>query len=82
MGSYQKIQKTISNRAYIVDFVCLSQKLIIALDGSQHLEQIVYDTERTKYFEHFGFRVLRFWNNEVFNQLPSVLVAISNKVLF
>ena len=67
---------------YIVDFVCLNQKLIIELDGSQHLEQVIYDAERTNYLEHFGFRVLRFWNNEVFEQLPSVLVSIANKVLF
>lgn len=67
---------------YIVDFICLNQKLIIELDGSQHLEQIAYDTERTQHMEHFGFRVLRFWNNDVFNQLSSVLVTISNKILF
>jgi adenine-specific DNA-methyltransferase len=66
---------------YILDFVCLSQKLIIELDGSQHLEQILYDTERTQYLEHFGFHVLRFWNHEVFHQFPSVLLRISNKVL-
>ena len=67
---------------YIVDFVCLNQKLMIELDGRQHLEQIVYDTERTQYLEHFGFRVLRFWNHDVFHQLPSVLVTISNNILF
>jgi crossover junction endodeoxyribonuclease RuvC len=67
---------------YIVDFVCLSQKLIIELDGSQHLDQIVYDAERTQYFEHFGFCVLRFWNNEVFQQLPSVLLKIDNQLKY
>ncbi|MCH9757036.1 MAG: endonuclease domain-containing protein [Gammaproteobacteria bacterium] len=65
---------------YIVDFVCLNKKLIIELDGSQHLEQIDYDAERTRYLMHFNFRVLRFWNNEVFNQFPSVLERIFNEI--
>ena len=65
---------------YIVDFVCLNKKLIIELDGSQHLKQVAYDTERTEYLEYLGFRVLRFWNNEVLNQLPSVLRMIWDNV--
>jgi very-short-patch-repair endonuclease len=83
-----QIQETISNKRqypigpYIVDFICLSQKLIIELDGSQHLDPIIYDAERTQYLEDFGFRVLRFWNNEVFQQLPSVLLKIDNQLKY
>lgn len=62
--------------AYIVDFICISEKLIIELDGGQHAEQIEYDTRRTLYLQQLGFRVLRFWNNEVFEQLESVLEQI------
>jgi very-short-patch-repair endonuclease len=54
------------------------KKLIIELDGSQHLEQKEYDEERTKYLELRGYRVLRFWNNDVMNNTETVLQAIWN----
>ena len=62
---------------YIIDFACLSHKLVIELDGSQHLRQVSYDKQRTEYIEHFGFQVIRFWNNEVRLQLDVVLEKIS-----
>jgi very-short-patch-repair endonuclease len=49
---------------FIVDFVCLSEKLIVELDGGQHAEQITADSERTAWLEGRGYRVLRFWNND------------------
>ncbi|HEX7234697.1 MAG TPA: DUF559 domain-containing protein [Nitrosospira sp.] len=52
------------------------KKLIIELDGSQHLEQQEYDEERTKYLEARGYRVLRFWNNDVMNNIDAVLKVI------
>jgi very-short-patch-repair endonuclease len=58
------------------------KKLIIELDGSQHVEQAEYDEERTTYFEARGYRVLpqgddvRFWNNNVMNDIESVLKVI------
>jgi very-short-patch-repair endonuclease len=61
---------------YIVDFVCLKQKLIIELDGGQHLEQQQYDDERTAFLQSKGYRVLRFWNNDVLNDLNGVMSAI------
>jgi very-short-patch-repair endonuclease len=61
---------------YIADFCAPRRKLIVELDGSQHLEQGEYDTERTAYFESKGYRVLRFWNNDVSNNLESVLTVI------
>ena len=59
-----------------VDFVCLSHKLVIELDGGQHAEQLEYDNKRTEYLEHFGFRVLRFWNSDVFCQFDALLEQI------
>jgi len=61
---------------YIADFCAPRRKLIVELDGSQHLEQDEYDTERTAFFESKGYRVLRFWNNDVTNNLESVLTVI------
>ncbi len=61
---------------FIADFCAPRRKLIVELDGSQHLEQDEYDTERTAYFESKGYRVIRFWNNDVTNNLKSVLTVI------
>jgi len=61
---------------YIVDFVCLDKKLIIELDGSQHLENTMYDNKRTAYLQALGYRVLRFWNNNIFDQLDAILETI------
>jgi very-short-patch-repair endonuclease len=50
---------------YIVDFVCLPARLIIEVDGGQHADHVERDTMRTAWLESQGFRVIRFWNNEV-----------------
>ena len=52
--------------------------MIIELDGSQHIEQQAYDEERTKFLEARGYRVLRFWNHDVMNNIDSVLQVIWN----
>ncbi|MFH1908225.1 MAG: DUF559 domain-containing protein [Chloroflexota bacterium] len=61
---------------FIPDFVSIKRKLIIELDGSQHLEQAEYDVERTKYFESQGYKVIRFWNNQVMNDINRVIRVI------
>ena len=61
---------------YIVDFCAPRRKLIIELDGSQHLEQQEYDADRTKYLETRGYRILRFWNNDVMQDMETVLKVI------
>ena len=63
---------------YILNFACLDRKLAIELDGSQHADRGVYDAERTKYVEKAGFGVLRFWNNEVFDNIEGVVEVIQN----
>jgi very-short-patch-repair endonuclease len=57
---------------YIVDFVCFERKLIIELNGSQHAEEVAYDLERSAWLEEQGFRILRFWDNQVFNETDGV----------
>jgi very-short-patch-repair endonuclease len=61
---------------YIADFCAPRRKLILELDGSQHLERQAYDAERTRFLESRGCRVLRFWNREVMNDIQGVLAAI------
>lgn len=61
---------------YIVDFCAVKARLIIELDGSQHLEQEEYDHERTEYLEAQGYKVIRFWNNQVMNDISGVILAI------
>ena len=61
---------------YIVDFVCFEQKIIIELDGGQHQEQIEKDQKRDQFFQNQGYKVLRFWDNEVFQNINGVLEVI------
>ena len=61
---------------YILDFVCLDRKVVIEVDGSQHFELADEDAFRTKLLAKAGFRVMRFWNNEVMNEFESVKEAI------
>ncbi|MEF2279836.1 endonuclease domain-containing protein [Deinococcus sp. YIM 134068] len=60
---------------YVADFVCYERALVIELDGSQHLNSQT-DQERDADMAEYGFQTLRFWNNEVRNNLPGVLHRI------
>jgi len=62
---------------YIVDFVCIETKLIIELDGGQHAIQQQADAQRTEYLEKFGYRVMRFWNQQIFAELDVVKEEIA-----
>ncbi|MBR6963391.1 MAG: endonuclease domain-containing protein [Prevotella sp.] len=68
---------------YIADFVCLSSKLIIELDGSHHQlpQQQCSDQKRTEWLESKGYRVIRFTNNELFNNMDIVLETIKEYIL-
>jgi len=59
---------------YVADFYCEACKLVVELDGSQHDEQV--DRNRTRFLEAKGLRVLRFWDNEVLQQIDAVLEVI------
>lgn len=63
---------------YIADFVCHDPKLVVELDGGQHGqdEHLEDDAVRTEWFEAKGFKVLRFWNNDVIQTTNSVLEMI------
>ena len=63
---------------YIVDFICREKRLIIELDGGQHNEpnNIEYDNERTEFLKSKGYKVIRFWNNDVDNNIEGVFEVI------
>ena len=64
---------------YIADFACIEQMLVIELDGGQHQEQLAYDEQRTDFLRSQGWQVLRFWNNDVLNNIDGVLTTIIEK---
>jgi very-short-patch-repair endonuclease len=64
---------------YIVDFVCLEAKLVIEVDGGQHLDIAQQDAQRTAELERAGFRVPRVWNDEVLTQFDAVCDRIWNE---
>jgi len=61
---------------YICDFACLEAAIVVELDGSQHVEQSGYDERRDAFLRSQGFRVLRFWNNDVLVQINVILETI------
>ncbi|HXE29726.1 MAG TPA: DUF559 domain-containing protein [Stellaceae bacterium] len=67
-------QHPIGNR--IADFACPEKKLVIELDGSQHANELAADDKRTAELAAHGYRVIRFWNNDVTENLVSVLDTI------
>ena len=66
---------------YIVDFASHDLKIVIEIDGGQHATQHVQDAMRTKFLESEGYRVLRFWNNEVLGNIDGVLEVIQSACL-
>ena len=73
-----KFKRQVPFGKYIADFLCESKKLIIEIDGGQHNEEenILYDKERTAFFEKEGYRVIRFWNNEIDGNIEGVYLKL------
>ena len=65
---------------YIADFVCFEHKIIIELDGSQHFDNTDYDNERTKFINNAGYKLIRIWNNDIFENIEGVLEYIKNSL--
>ena len=65
---------------YIVDFFCPESKLVVELDGGQHASQIQADQRRTDFLAKAGYRVLRFWDNEVLSETEAVMQKIMNEL--
>jgi very-short-patch-repair endonuclease len=71
-----KFRRQHSFAPYIVDFVCIEKLLIVELDGGQHAIAVEADERRTKLLEQKGFRVIRFWNNQILGDTEAVLERI------
>jgi len=64
---------------FIVDFVCKSAMLVVEVDGGQHNESS-YDAQRDAALRELGYKILRFWNDEVLHQMDAVLDAIVHEL--
>jgi very-short-patch-repair endonuclease len=61
---------------FIADFACVEAKLVVEADGGQHAEAEDYDRQRSDAFAAEGYRTLRFWNNDILENIDGVLMAI------
>ena len=71
-----KFRRQVPIGNFITDFCCIEHRLIIELDGGQHAEQEDADALRSRFLAQEGFRVLRFWNDRVFNGVEFVMEEI------
>jgi len=82
LGGY-KFRRQVGLGPYIVDFLCVECSLIVEIDGGQHASSIAYDAERTRWLDSRGYRVVRYWSNEVIAAtdavLESLLVSLTRK---
>jgi very-short-patch-repair endonuclease len=74
-----KFRRQVPVGPYIIDFACVEARLAIEVDGATHrtVEEIAYDMRRTSRLEAEGWRVVRFWNREIFDNLQGVAESIS-----
>jgi adenine-specific DNA-methyltransferase len=72
-----KFRRQVPVGPFIVDFACWERSFIIELDGGQHNSMIDDDRKRTQWLEGNGWRVLRFWNNDVIENMDGVLQRIA-----
>ncbi|WP_276118244.1 endonuclease domain-containing protein [Pararhizobium qamdonense] len=70
-----KFKRQVPLDGYILDFVCFEARVIVEVDGSQHADN-TRDLVRNAFFRGQGFRILRFWNDEVVQNLDAVCLAI------
>jgi very-short-patch-repair endonuclease len=73
-----KFRRQVPIDKYVVDFLCTDAHVVIEVDGGQHAT--ADETNRTKVLEAMGYLVLRFWNNEVHENIDGVLVSILNVI--
>mgnify|MGYP002277152723 CR=1 FL=1 len=75
LGGY-KFRRQLPVGSAIADFLCIDAMLIVELDGGQHADQFAADSVRTARLEAAGYKVIRFWNDQVLTQTEEVLAEI------
>ena len=73
-----KFRRQVPIGRYIADFVCHEARLIVEIDGSQHDRSSRREAERTEFLQNEGYRILRFWNNEIAANLDGVQHTIAD----
>jgi len=81
LGDLRWRRQVIIDDLYIADFLCFEHRLIVEADGGQHADSN-YDGERDSYLKSQGFRILRFWNNDVLTNSGGVAEAILHAIDF
>jgi very-short-patch-repair endonuclease len=74
-----KFRRQVPIDRFIADFICFEARLVVEVDGGQHADS-VRDQQRDRWFAANGFRVVRFWNNEVLSNLEGVLTVLLAKL--
>jgi very-short-patch-repair endonuclease len=72
----RQFRKQVPIGSYVVDFCCLKAQLVVEVDGGQHDARSAQDEHRTRWLNDQGYRVIRFWNNEVLQNIDGVLQEI------
>ena len=75
LSGYKFVREQVIDN-YIADFVCREKKIIIEVDGGQHMEAADYDEQRTRILEAHGYQVLRVWNHDVFQNISGIMEKI------
>ncbi|RZM35097.1 MAG: endonuclease domain-containing protein [Sphingomonas sp.] len=75
LGNF-KFRRQVWIGPFIADFLCMDARLVVEVDGSQHIDDVAYDDDRTAFLATKGFRVIRVWNNDVMQRMDGVLAAI------
>jgi very-short-patch-repair endonuclease len=78
-GGGARFRRQVPIGRFIADFACLESSLIVELDGGQHLDNL-HDANRDRYLRGRGFRILRFWDNDVLQETDAVLEVIQRSL--
>jgi very-short-patch-repair endonuclease len=75
-----KFRQQVPMGPYFADFCSHGAKLIVEADGGQHDEAAAYDAQRTRFLESEGYKVLRFWNNDILQNIDGVITTIALQI--